>query len=138
MASMEAKNEMVNISFINENLKGQYFYFQIRVSFFESARGTINRYNIVTCLAIQPEALTSPMDTNANSSAINKNQLLEDTAIVEAYDMQVSPSPLAITSPRADLTAFSGEASQQATSKASAKRTIFTKANIQHKYFKTD
>ncbi|KAL3513739.1 hypothetical protein ACH5RR_026456 [Cinchona calisaya] len=141
MPSMEAK---IDINLINQTLKGEYFYFQIRVSSFESARGKINRYNVAASLPIEQQSRSSPMDTNASfvaageTSATNQDQSLVTISIAKTPSISTRTLSMLVTPTRIEISSSLLETAQQDIAKTSGERNILTEANLQHKNFKTD
>ncbi|KAL3527957.1 hypothetical protein ACH5RR_012613 [Cinchona calisaya] len=82
MASMEAKNEEIDINLIKQNLKGEYFYFQIKVTSFESAIGSIiSSDSIAKTPSISTTTLSMPVaPTRTEISSSLPETTQQDTA----------------------------------------------------------
>ncbi|KAL3527453.1 hypothetical protein ACH5RR_012109 [Cinchona calisaya] len=100
MAMMDTQNKKLDIKLINERLKGELLYFQIKVSTFESIRGIMGRNHVIACLPLDPDVILSPMEASAETSS-----QASDLANTSSTPLSVLSLPTAPTKPHMPIAA---------------------------------
>ncbi|KAL3499989.1 hypothetical protein ACH5RR_039082 [Cinchona calisaya] len=109
IAEMEAQNEKMDIDLINQRLKDEELYFQIKISPFTTRRRSMIRYNVLACLLALPQSKCSLMIDNSDiaehtigvRSEINEGQPPDTTSLPEQEKVATTATPAVTSSNKA-------------------------------------